>query len=158
MAQSYYDREGSLNTDGKPMFSNEQDLANEEHTRVLLEKEWKCEVHSFGRWSAIDYYAVRHGNMVAVLELKSRTHEKGKYPTVFLNVRKWLALMLAQSGLGCPAVFVVGFVDGLYYVMVSEIDASKITIGGTTRRVKSQTDIEPVINVPIKQLKAIRKV
>lgn len=47
------------------------------------------------------------------------------------------------------------FSNGIYFVKVAEIDASKILVGGCRQIVKSRNDIEPVIEVPVSQLKAI---
>ena len=51
---------------------------------------------------SVDFFALRDGMLVGVLELKSRSHTSTTYSTVFLNVRKWGSLMLYHLG-GCPA-------------------------------------------------------
>lgn len=151
----YYTRTATRNTDSSPLFAVGLDKANEAETCKILSELWKCQIHPFGRLCPVDFYAVRDGRLVGVLELKSRTHPSTQYPTVFLNCRKWLALILAQTGLGCPAVFVVRFTDGLRYAPLAAIDASRIRIGGTAQIVKSSTDIEPVIEVPVCKMKKI---
>jgi hypothetical protein len=151
----YYSRTATLNTDGSPLFAIGYDKENEGETCGLLSRVWKCEIRPFGRLSPVDFYAVRDGRMVGVLELKSRTHANNKYPTVFLNVRKWTALMMAGMGLAVPALFVVRFTDGVFYANVGEIDARRWKIGGTKEIVKSQSDIEPVIEVPVATMKKI---
>jgi hypothetical protein len=93
---------------------------------------------------------------VGVGELKSRTHPRSQHPTVFLNLRKWLALCLAQAGLGVPAVFVVKFTDMVGWVSINQIDATRVRLGGCTRTVKSRNDIEPVIEVSCDLLKEFR--
>ena len=93
--------------------------------------------------------------LVGVLELKSRSHASTTYSTVFLNVRKWGSLMLYHLGLGCPALFVVRFTDEYRWINVLEIDASHMKMGGTKHLVKSHTDIEPVILVPVSLMQVI---
>lgn len=153
---SYYQRNPTL-VNGIPLFSNATDLRNEQEVAAELGKAWGCEIKPFGPLCPIDFYALRNGLMVGLLELKSRTHDSSKYPTVFLNVRKWLALRLAETGLGVPAIFVVRFTDGIFYIPVNDVPTQKITIGGTKHLVKSFTDIEPVIEVPVGVLRRIQK-
>lgn len=150
--QDYYARHERANGDGSPLFANDYDQASEGVIRDRLAAIWRCSVHPFGRLCPVDFYAIRDGRLVGVLELKTRTHDAGRYPTVFLNVRKWLALTMAANGLGCPAVFVVRFTDSLRHIPVAEVDAGQVRIGGTNRIVKSHTDIEPVIEVPIEAM------
>lgn len=95
---------------------------------------------------------MRHGRLAGVLELKQRSHESTKYDTVYLNVRKWLALQLASVGLKCPGIFVARFTDGLFWIPVQDIDASKVSISGCARVNKSRADVEPMIEVQISKM------
>jgi hypothetical protein len=149
--EDYYERRSTEHTDGTRSFQTPADRAKERRVAEFLEKHWNCEIHSFGALAPIDWWASRHERVTAVIEIKSRSHPCGEYPTVFLNVRKWLALTLASVGLGVSALFVVKWQDCLGFVRVDEIDASKVRIGGCKRIVKSENDIEPVIEVPVDQ-------
>ena len=151
----YYSRTSGINTDGTPTFSNITDESNETYVIGEIEKKWNCKIYKFGKLCQVDFYAIRDERIVSVLELKSRTHESGKYPDVFLNFRKWLALTLASYGLGCPAIFIVKFTNGIYYTPISEIPVGFVDIGGTNKIVKSHTDIEPVFRVKIDLLKRL---
>ena len=73
-----------------------------------------------------------------------------------MNVRKWLALTMASVGFGVPSFFVVRFTDRVMFVNVAEVDASNQRVGGTKRLVKSHTDREPVIEVPLNDMKELR--
>jgi len=154
---SYYERSSSENSDGTPLFSIDLDKQNEDEAAAAIEAAWRCELHKFGRLCPIDYYALRDGRMVGLLEVKSRTHPRGRYPTVFLNVRKWLVLRMGELGMAVPAIFVVKFTDGLYSIPIADVDARRLSMGGTQERVKSDIDIEPVIEIPIPELKEIRR-
>ena len=90
--------------------------------------------------------------MVGCGELKTRSHSSSQYRTVFLNVRKWLALLMAENGLGVPSVFVVRFTDCVKWIKIADIDGTKIRIGGCKQIVKSRNDIEPVIEVPVRSM------
>ena len=154
---SYYDRSNIVHLDGTSVFQTAGDRTSEQEISAELEQCWRCSIRQFGALSPVDWYAERFGRLVGVLELKSRAHTHLTHPTVFLNVRKWLALGLASIGLGCPALFVVRFTDDLCWIRLSEIDASAHRIAGCLRVVKSHNDIEPVIEVPAQQLRSLRR-
>ena len=146
---SYYDRGEIDHLDGTKIFQTAADRDNEATVATIIEGKWNCNIRRFGVLSPIDWFAERNGRLVGVLEVKSRTHPSDKFPTVFLNVRKWLALRLASIGLGCPALFVVRFTDCVRWVAINDVDGTQNTIGGCSRIVKGISDIEPVIEVDI---------
>jgi len=150
---TYAARIPSTNSDGTPLFASDYDKAAEAEVRAVIEREWNCDLHHFGRLCPVDFYAIRDGRLVGLVEVKSRSHASDKFPTVFLNVRKWLALSMAQSGLGVPAMFVVRFTDGVRFIPVGAVNASAVRIGGAAAVVKSHTDIEPVIEVPVAEMR-----
>lgn len=152
---TYRDRSGAANSDGTPLHANDYDLAAETEVRAVIEREWNCALHHFGRLCPVDFYAIRDGRLVGLVEVKSRSHASDKFPTVFLNVRKWLALSMAQSGLGVPAMFVVRFTDGVRFIPVGEVNASAVRIGGVAAVVKSHSDVEPVIEVPVEDMRVL---
>ena len=151
----YYERKPTINSDGTLGFTAPEDTANEDALKVRTEKCWNCELHCFGKLCAIDFYALRDNRMVGLVEIKSRDHEMDKYPTVFLNVRKWFALTLGQQGLGVPAMFVVGFHDAARWIPISQVDGTKIQMAGCSRLVKSHTDIEPIIFIQLADMKPL---
>lgn len=156
-AASYYTRENVVHLDGTRIFQNAGDRAAEDAVAHQVTRAWNCDVCRFGALSAVDWYATRHGRVVGVLELKSRSHALAKYPTVFLNVRKWLALQLAAVGMGVPAIFVVRFTDALTWAPLADIDPRAVRIAGCSRRVKSDNDVEPVIDVPVAAMRRIEE-
>jgi hypothetical protein len=151
----YDERTARPNSDGSPLFASDCDRANQERVRVAVEAAWGCELRYFGDLCPLDFYALRDGRMVGIVEVKSRSHDSGHFPTVYLNVRKWLALLMAEVGLGVPAVFVVSFADGIRFIRAAEVDARQLKIGGTAQIVKSHSDIEPVILVPVSAMRVL---
>ena len=127
---SYYDRTaGSIEAPGEtPAFATKQDLSNQSEVARLIEARWDCKVHSFGHWSPIDWWIERNGEVAALAELKSRSHESTKFDSVFLNVRKWIALQMGSVGLKAPSLYVVKFTDTVKWIDVCEVDASKMEI------------------------------
>lgn len=148
-ALSYYDRDGGTASDGSRTYANARDIENEVDTASLLMKAWGVELRPFGPLAAVDWYALRHGRLVGVAELKTRSHATTAHDTVWLNVRKWLALQLSAVGLGVRAVYVVRFSDDTRWIDVGDIDASRVRLAGCRRTVKASSDVEPVIEIPV---------
>jgi hypothetical protein len=145
----YYERTGNRGPSDSLRWASEEDVRNEIEVAAILGPAWNCEICPFGQLSPVDWYARRNGLLVAGLEIKARNHVRGEYPDVYLNVRKWLALMLLEVGMGVPSYFVVRWKDQIGFVNVPEIDGRLFSIAGCTKRVKSDSDIEPVIHVSI---------
>lgn len=158
MADSYYDREPITHIDGTLMFSTREDAAVEQEVAEVVAQVLRCEVRRFGRLAPIDWWAGRNGRLVGLLELKARAHPSSQYPTVYLNVRKWLALTLGSTGLGVPSLFVVRFTDAIKFIAIGEVDASSHSIAGVgrPRSRQSDSDTEPIIEVPIPSMKDLR--
>jgi hypothetical protein len=152
---TYYERLSAEHLDGTPIFTSAADVASEGDVAVLMERAWSCDLHRFGLLCPVDWYATRAGRLVGVLELKTRTHAAATFPTVFLNVRKWLALSMAAWGLGVPALFVVRFTDGVRWCRVQDVNARVHRVAGCARRVKSASDVEPVIEVAVEAMTAL---
>lgn len=148
MAESYYDRE--LGDDGT--YRTAEDEAHEREVADAFAARWKCQVHSLGGWSPIDLYAIRAKAIVAWIEAKARSHTSTHYDTVLLNLRKWDALQRWQAGTSIPALYAVRFTDQIRWIKVNQIDASKVEMGGCRALVKSRTDREPVIHIPVAEM------
>lgn len=152
----YTDRAISLNSDGTPLSALERDKDREEKTRIEVEAAWSCQLHSFGPLCPIDWWAEKDGRMVGVLELKSRNHEIDKYPTVILNVRKWIALSMASLGLAVPAIAAFRFMDdSVRWIKLTKVDASRHRIMTSGQRWQTENDREPVIDIPLDDLRAL---
>lgn len=157
MAKQYTDRAITMNSDGSPLSALELDKAREEKTRIAVEAAWSCQLHSFGHLCPIDWWAEQDGRMVGVLELKSRNHEIDTYPTVVLNVRKWIALSMASLGLAVPAIAAFRFLDeSVRWIKLTQVDATRHRIMTSGQRWQTENDREPVIDIPIDRLKTLR--
>ena len=100
MTSDYYSRTHTVNSDGVRGFATKQDVWNQQKAATEFANVLGAEMKEFGQLCAIDYYALVKGKMAGVVEVKCRSHESSRFPTVFLNVRKWLALQMASVGLG----------------------------------------------------------
>lgn len=150
----YADRKARSNDDGTPLFATDEDVASELGIMQRVEVAWHCELHRFGRLCQVDCYALRSGRFVGVAEIKRRQHESKRYPTVFLNVRKWIALQMASAGICVPAIFIVGFDDRIMWIDVARVQG-RVRIGGHAQIVKSHSDIEPVFEVPVSEMRGL---
>lgn len=149
------DRSNIVHLDGTRIFQTAEDLRGQSEVADAISAAWNCELHSFGALAPIDWYALRYGRMVGVLELKGRDYGFDQYPTIFISVRKWLALTLAATALGTPAIFVAKFSDGIWWVPLADIDTSHITITGWSKP-RARNDTEPLIRIPTSQLRPLK--
>lgn len=150
---SYYDRQTTY-LDGIPTWKNQEDEANEQEVARLAEDKWDCHLHSYGRMSPLDWWAERDHQIVGFLELKSHPYESTRYPEAWLNQRKWLAMSLAMMS-GPPAILIVKWTDCVKWIHLGDIDPTRLKVAGTTRVVKSRNDREPIIHIPMGDLKAL---
>ena len=135
----------------------DSDLEIEADVIKRLEAAWPgVEIRDFGKFSPVDFYALRGNRVVAVLELKSRAHESTKYPTVVLSFRKWIALRLGSYGMGCAGVFVVNFTDGLFWIDLVDVPVGRAELFGSTKRGKRH-DLEPMLHVPIAAMSKVKE-
>jgi len=141
---------------GERIFVSREAERSERETAALLEAAWDCKVHSFARLSALDFYIEKDLDIVAMLELKSRSHPSTQYPTVFLALRKWLALMLAGLGAGVSPLFVVRFTDGVRWINAGEVDPRALRLAGH-RNPRTRQDVEPLIDVPIADMRPLER-
>jgi len=151
----YANRTYRTNEQGLRVFTTPADHASEQAVAAMLEQVWRCDLHRYPHFAPVDWYAERDGRLSALVELKTRSHASDRHATVWLNVRKHLALSLGAMHYGVPSLFVVAFTDGVRWIDVSEIDARRPRIGGCSRIVKALTDREPVIDVPVDRMKRV---
>lgn len=149
MSEDFYKRSGARHLDGTLIFKTAEDEQNEKIVADLLTAAWGVTLHPFALLSPVDWFAEREGRVVGVLELKCRSHESTKYPTVFLSFRKWLVLTLSALGLNVPAIFVVRFTDAVRWIEIARVHHEGVEMGGCSRIFSSRANIEPVIEVPI---------
>ncbi len=138
-----------------PMLQTEADRRTENEIAVIIGTKWRCECRYFGYYNPLDWYLVRDGRMIAVAELKARTHASSLYATIFLSFRKWISMYGALSFWNVPAVYVVSFTDGIRFIHFGEIPVGQpLRMAGNSRNV-SPTDIEPMIEIPIELMRPL---
>lgn len=138
---------------------NEKEAAKDLAEYFSQRGDGECEFHPFAKYDPLDWWVERNKHMVGVAELKCRSHASTTHGTVWLAVRKWLAMRLAECGFGVKAIFAVRFTDGLFYIPLYDVDASKHIWGGCgkNRAVNSQNTTEPMIEVPVADMRLVKK-
>lgn len=138
--------------------ASKRDCALEKAVMSALSFAWNMKMGSFGRFAPLDFYAFRNDRLVGLMELKTHPYDIGKYPTTQLNLRKWGWLRLYKD-LGVKVLYLKMFGKDLYYIDVDDIKVDDaIRMGGCHKYVKSVTDIEPVINIPVDDFKFVMQV
>ena len=155
MTEDYHDSAATTYIDGTSIFKSDKDEKAEAAIARRVAPIWGVKLHSFGKLAPIDWWAERTGRFVGVCEFKRRYNPMRQYPTVFINVRKWLSLMLAETGLGVPALYLVEWDDATRWIDVKHIDPARNRIGGTQRAKDGINDIEPIIEIDIDTMKEL---
>ena len=154
---SYYDRTPHRMPDGSMSFKASEDTAAEDAASAILERAWGCRLHKYAKMSQVDWWAEQDNRVVGFVELKSRRHSHDKFPTVLLNVRKYMALLnWSMHTAGCWGRYAVLFEDGLRWVDVARCCGLRPVVGGCSRHVKSRNDIEPVIQIPVEWMEYVK--
>ena len=137
-----------------PTFENDQDRERAQAVAREIEAAWHCELHEFGDYSPLDWFAQRDRRLMAVLELKCRLNRASdSFPTTMLSVRKWWALTQTSWALQCSGLFVVRFSDGIFWLDVTTLDTSQNCVAGRKdRQAFYAFDVEPVIEFPVSAL------
>ena len=150
----YHLRLAGRAVDGTVMAATPEDDRREREVARRLEVAWGCVLHRLPHLNPIDYYAETSQRLSAHVEIKVRSHTPTKYPTVFLNVRKYLNLLNAYLFTGVPSYFAVGFSDGqIGWISVADVvPGPVIRMAGTQRAARLASDYEPVIDVSVASL------
>jgi hypothetical protein len=143
-----------MQPDGGFGHSDETDRNNEQIIARKIEAAWGYKLSRYPSKHPIDFWAEKDGLLVAHFEVKMRTHPSNKYPSVFLNSRKYHNLNLSYTMTGTPSYFVVGFSDGrVGYIAIQDvIPGPDIRVIDAPRKYGNQFDREPVQDVPIAAL------
>jgi hypothetical protein len=151
---TYKDRPVVTSFDGSRLVANADDSRNEQIVAKRLETAWGCIARRYPQLNPIDFYLERNDALVGYAEIKFRSHSSDKYPTVFLNTRKYMHLLSMWLFTGAPACFVVGFGDGrVGWIAVRDVVCgSTVRVVDVRRSAQIFSDREPVIEVPISSL------
>jgi hypothetical protein len=132
------------------MAETESDLREEKKMADKLSKKWGVELVKLPKNYHIDYAAVRDGVTVAYIEFRRRYMNSDKFKTVYLSLKKWLGLCEVDKEAHVPTFWVTQMDDKMLY---TRTDGRKLeqTVSGNRH-----TDAEPVVHIPIKEMKEVK--
>jgi hypothetical protein len=151
--QGYKKREEYISVNGIKSRSNDSDARREQDVRKIIEEKWECKLQYIGKFTPIDFFVIKNEKLAGYIELKSRSNFTDTYPSLFMDINKWMHLQLASVSQGVPAYFFCQFIDQIKYIKVSEIDARRMCV-----IIKDDAGIreyEPVIEIPINTMKTL---
>lgn len=142
---------GSRHTDGTRVLVTPEHSGRENDVCAVLSRAWACELRRFAKLSPIDWYCVRHERVIGLVELKCQNRASTDRPDVFFAFRKWLALNMGCVGSAVGGVFVAAFTDGVFWIPIQQIDATRLVMGGRRDR-GFANDWEPIVLVPVSHM------
>ena len=114
---------------------------------------WKCKFLFLGHLSSTDRIVVRDGRPVAVAEIKCRSHDADRYPTVFMALRKWYELTRVAAALEIAAYYIVRFEGGeVRYIDVRTVDPRGSRMWGRAPREGAPHDQELIFEIPVEDM------
>ena len=132
----------------RPTYETEADLSREENIARYAARKWDCAMRKQDKYNQFDYLIIKGKDVKAFVEIRTRTHIKGTYPTCFVSANKVQAAFSMRLATGLPSIFLVGWKDCIGWASLTEI--YKITMGGRTDR-GDPADIEAVAEIPIEK-------
>lgn len=134
----------------------DQDRQAEQEVAEAVASIWNCQMVRLGEFDRVDYYAVRGEQVRAACEVKCRKNGLHKYPTVYLALRKWQALVLTGMAFGIAPFFIVQWTDALGYVNVLDVPPRELRLVGRFDR-GLDNDREPCAEVPVELFTMLTK-
>jgi len=143
-----YNMEGTPDETGRPRFHNPKDWDREKTIAETIRKSFHLdEMASIGDQSYIDFIAIRNGQALAGIEIKSRTQNHKTlmdWGGIFLSHTKiHNATQLAKTPLSTNWAGVYIFFDlkdGLYYREVRELKGKTTLMKSRRQRIASDTE------------------
>ena len=107
----------------------------------------------------LDFFATEQGSRrgAAWVEVKTRSHTFGTYPTIMLSAGKWRDGVSLVEATALPFYLFFGFADGVYRYrydsvhLMQDRSAAVVTFewGGRTKKERDEADSEPVALIPL---------
>lgn len=139
----------------RPVYQTPADQRAERETAAQLRAAWGWELSRFPALSEADWLAHKAGRIVAVVELKTRTHLYGRYDTYLLSAHKWVDVRALAHVWRVEPVLVIRFGNGeLFWADLDVAKVVAVQLGGRRDRGDPQ-DVEPCVHLPIDQLRKV---
>ncbi len=138
----------------KIFFETEANLADERRVAADLSGRWRCAFQKQEMENCIDFLMYRGDEVVACAEFKHRNKFKDQYVTVIMSKRKWDSGMAWSEKYDVPFIFVVEYIDGLFYVVCN--GCTHFFREGGAPKEGDPNGVEICAHIQTSQLKRIR--
>ena len=149
----YYSREPDRHVDDTSIWMRPEDFKTCMGVSRRLERLWGVEVRYYGKMSPIDFWFSRFDRPLGFLSIKSSTRDSTADDAT-LNIRKYRRLIDCVYAHDTLGFFVCKFADVTLHIDVTVIDPRFLEIMHN-RRGRGRNDREPVIKIPIDQMREI---
>lgn len=131
----------------RPRYESEDDRKAEREVADYLEKYHGLRCHKLPISYRVDWVVFKKDSFFGFIELKTRTFEKNRFPTLIISLGKYsTGCHLARCSGGAFWV-AARWTDALGFYRVDDVVAD-ITMGGRKDR-GDKDDIEPVVHFPV---------
>jgi hypothetical protein len=87
------------------------------------------------------------------LEIRVRGVYKNTYPTLMISLEKWVNIQHISKISNLPAIFLIEWKDGLYWIKQDKVTYS-VDVGGSEKR-NDDLDYELCVFIPVDQFKKL---
>ncbi|HJQ26398.1 MAG TPA: hypothetical protein VKA60_20965 [Blastocatellia bacterium] len=138
-------------------YETESSLSSESRVARRLEQAWGCSLKKLTVPYRVDFALEKDDSIQAWLEVKCRNYPSTRYPTLMISVLKWETGILHSRTTGLPFIIAIGFTDCIRFYRYS--DKHKVTFkwGGRTRATRDNSDIEPVVHIPLELFRDLKE-
>jgi hypothetical protein len=137
-------------------YETESTLHSESQVARRLEKAWDCSLRKLTVPYRIDFALEKDDLIQAWLEVKCRNYPSHRYPTLMISVLKWETGILHAQATGLPFIIAIEFNDCIKFYKYSNEHKVAFKWGGRTKTTRDQSDIEPVVHIPMELFKALK--
>lgn len=137
------------------LYESESSRQNEQRVAARIASQWNCSTRKLTVPYRIDFALESEGELKAWLEVKCRSYPSTRYSTLMISVLKWETGTLHAKATGLPFIIAIEFADGIKYYRYKESDEVRFTWGGRTRTTRDESDIEPVVHIPLDLFKPL---
>jgi hypothetical protein len=138
----------------RPIYETASDRYNEGEVLAALTAQWHCEGKKLPISYHLDYALCVDRTIKALIEIKCRSHELRRYPTVFISLNKIINGKQLANEIGVRFLFVVQMADGIFYTGVD--NNYTIDFSGRTRNTRDDADVEPVAHFDVRLFKRLK--
>lgn len=144
----------------KPIFENDIDAENEARVAGVCERKWQCKLFRQKRLAQFDYVAVRGGEVLCFVEMRSISYKMADLPHIMISMTKLIAAKTMGDITGKRHLFVVDYQDGIRFADLNQFMASDIMTAlspANANRRNDHGDREVVALIPNAQFKLLEE-